>query len=79
MITKATDLQDAKDLTHLAELLLAIFAWMAHAESQRRSERTKAGLARRKAVHIWPSAPLRLSASGGEWVTDLPEWSCSRS
>ena len=34
---------------HLAELLSSIFAWMAHAESQRRSERTKAGLARRKA------------------------------
>jgi DNA invertase Pin-like site-specific DNA recombinase len=34
---------------HLAELLSSIFAWMAHAESERRSERTKAGLARRKA------------------------------
>jgi Resolvase, N terminal domain len=34
---------------HLSELLSSIFAWTAHAESERRSERTKAGLARRKA------------------------------
>jgi DNA invertase Pin-like site-specific DNA recombinase len=31
------------------ELLMAIAAWVARMESQRRSERTKAGLARRKA------------------------------
>ena len=35
--------------THTAELLGAIFAWMACAESAQRSERVKAGLARRKA------------------------------
>ena len=34
---------------HFAELLSSLYAWMAHAESERRSERTKAGLARRKA------------------------------
>ena len=34
---------------HTAELLGAIYAWMARAESARRSERVKAGLARRKA------------------------------
>jgi len=34
---------------HFAELLSSLYAWMAHVESQRRSERTKAGLARRKA------------------------------
>jgi putative DNA-invertase from lambdoid prophage Rac len=34
---------------HTAELLGAIYAWMARAESTRRSERVKAGLARRKA------------------------------
>jgi DNA invertase Pin-like site-specific DNA recombinase len=34
---------------HTAELLSAIYAWMARAESARRSERVKAGLARRKA------------------------------
>jgi DNA invertase Pin-like site-specific DNA recombinase len=33
----------------LAELLGAIYAWMAAEESRRRSERVKAGLARRKA------------------------------
>ncbi len=32
----------------MAELLGAIFAWMAAEESRRRSERTKAGLERRK-------------------------------
>lgn len=35
---------------HLAELLSSIFAWMARAESDRRSERIKAGLARKKAA-----------------------------
>jgi DNA invertase Pin-like site-specific DNA recombinase len=34
---------------HVAELLASIYAWMAKAESTRRSERTKAGLARRRA------------------------------
>jgi DNA invertase Pin-like site-specific DNA recombinase len=34
---------------HLSELRSSIFAWMAHAESERHSERTTAGLARRKA------------------------------
>jgi putative DNA-invertase from lambdoid prophage Rac len=34
---------------HMAELLASIYAWMAKAESTRRSERTKAGLARRRA------------------------------
>lgn len=33
----------------MRELLLSVFGWMAQQESQRRSERTKAGLARRKA------------------------------
>lgn len=33
----------------MRELLLAIFSWVAQMESQRRSERVKAGLARRKA------------------------------
>ena len=33
----------------MRELLLALFGWVAQMESQRRSERTKAGLARRKA------------------------------
>lgn len=32
----------------MAELLAALYAWMAAEESRRRSERTKAGLARRK-------------------------------
>jgi DNA invertase Pin-like site-specific DNA recombinase len=31
------------------ELLMAVAAWVARMESQRRSERTKAGVARRKA------------------------------
>jgi putative DNA-invertase from lambdoid prophage Rac len=35
---------------HLAELLSSIFAWMARAESDRRSERIRAGLARKKAA-----------------------------
>lgn len=34
------------------ELLLAVMAWVAQQESQRRSERTKAGLARRKAAGL---------------------------
>jgi len=34
------------------ELLLAIAGWVAHQESQRRSERVKAGLARRKAAGL---------------------------
>jgi putative DNA-invertase from lambdoid prophage Rac len=34
---------------HVRELITAIMAWVARMESQRRSERTKAGLARRKA------------------------------
>ena len=34
---------------HTAELLGAIYAWMARAESARRSERVRAGLAKRKA------------------------------
>lgn len=33
----------------MRELLLAIFAWIAHMESERRSERTKAGMTRAKA------------------------------
>ena len=33
----------------MRELLLSVFAWVAQMESQRRSERTKAGLERRKA------------------------------
>jgi putative DNA-invertase from lambdoid prophage Rac len=37
---------------HMAELLAAIYAWMARAESARRSERTRAGLARRKAAGL---------------------------
>ena len=35
---------------HMAELLASIYAWMARQESQRRSERVKAGIARRKAA-----------------------------
>src|SRR5258708_5489848 len=34
---------------HVRELITAIMAWVARMESQRRSERTRAGLARRKA------------------------------
>jgi putative DNA-invertase from lambdoid prophage Rac len=34
------------------ELLMAVAAWVARMESQRRSERTKAGLARRKAAGL---------------------------
>jgi putative DNA-invertase from lambdoid prophage Rac len=34
---------------HMRELLVSIFAWMAKQESDRRSERIRAGLARRKA------------------------------
>jgi len=34
---------------HMAELLSSLFAWMAQMESERRSERVRAGLARRKA------------------------------
>jgi putative DNA-invertase from lambdoid prophage Rac len=34
---------------HMAELLSSLFAWMARMESERRSERVRAGLARRKA------------------------------
>ncbi len=34
---------------HVRELITAIMAWVAQMESQRRSERTRAGLARRKA------------------------------
>ena len=34
---------------HVRELISAIMAWVARMESQRRSERTRAGLARRKA------------------------------
>jgi DNA invertase Pin-like site-specific DNA recombinase len=34
---------------HMRELLVSFMAWMAQQESQRRSERIKAGLARRKA------------------------------
>jgi putative DNA-invertase from lambdoid prophage Rac len=34
---------------HMAELLGALYAWMARQESARRSERVRAGLARRKA------------------------------
>ena len=34
----------------VAELLLAIMAWLAQQESARRSERTKAGMARAKAA-----------------------------
>jgi DNA invertase Pin-like site-specific DNA recombinase len=33
---------------HMAELLTSLFAWMAHQESVRRSERIKSGLAKRK-------------------------------
>jgi putative DNA-invertase from lambdoid prophage Rac len=36
----------------MAELLAAIYAWMARAESARRSERVRAGLARRKAAGL---------------------------
>jgi DNA invertase Pin-like site-specific DNA recombinase len=36
----------------MAELLGAIYAWMARMESQRRSERVRAGLARRKAAGL---------------------------
>ena len=35
---------------HVRELIAAIMAWLARMESQRRSERVKAGLARRKAA-----------------------------
>jgi DNA invertase Pin-like site-specific DNA recombinase len=37
---------------HMAELLASLFAWMAHQESVRRSERIKAGNARRKALGL---------------------------
>jgi putative DNA-invertase from lambdoid prophage Rac len=36
----------------MAELLASIYAWMARAESARRSERVRAGLARRKAAGL---------------------------
>jgi len=36
----------------MAELLAAIYAWMARAESARRSERVRAGIARRKAAGL---------------------------
>ena len=34
----------------MAELLASLFAWMAHQESVRRSERIRMGLAKRKAA-----------------------------
>jgi putative DNA-invertase from lambdoid prophage Rac len=37
---------------HMAELLASIYAWMARAESALRSERVRAGLARRKAAGL---------------------------
>ena len=37
----------------MQELLASIFAWMAHQESQRRSERIRAGIERRKLAGIW--------------------------
>jgi DNA invertase Pin-like site-specific DNA recombinase len=48
----------------MAELLGAIYAWMARMESQRRSERVRAGLARRKAAGL-PVGRQPGAADGG--------------
>jgi DNA invertase Pin-like site-specific DNA recombinase len=54
----------------MAELLAAIYAWMARAESARRSERVRAGLERRRregrgsAAAMWPGG----KASVTQWV-----------
>lgn len=70
------------------ELLLSVAAWIAQQESQRRSERTKAGLAKRKAQNLpvgrQPGAvdrkPRKRSGYVARWertrsqqVVDLPE------
>jgi len=60
---------------HVRELISGIMAWVARMESQRRSERTKAGLARRRAEGLPPGrqpgavdkAPRRRSGYYERW------------
>ena len=47
----------------MAELLASLYAWMPAEESRRRSERTRAGLERRKRAYQWDCASITCSRS----------------
>ena len=60
-----------------AELLLAIMSWVAEEERRKISERTKAGIRRRKAIGAWKGGrPAKLPPIETVCNADGDEWRC---